>query len=502
MKRRKFFALMGLSLMATLSPVYLAAAIANRELQSLTTKELSTVTIFYIATDGNDSYSGILPEPNADLTDGPFATIERSQQAIRQLKQKQDGLLQQPVTVKIRQGTYYLKKSLIFTPEDSGTKSAPITYQAYKEEKPILSGGKKISNWQQREHLWVAKLDDVTQGKWNFRLLRVGDDWAIRARYPNFDLEKPLTGGWLFAQERNLSSLEGSLNTYIANIAKKSDRLEWKIAVPQSGKYQIWLHYARDHSVAGTMSGKTALSVRDGDRVILNNLPNTGGWDRFAWALVGTIDLTTGKRVLQWENVAGGSINLDAFCLSDDFIWKPTSAKDDGHLQISSVSPGKHQIIIHAETYSNTNIQDLQIVSSQRYCISISSDEFPHWQNWEGAEVNAFLKYNYGNAIFPITEVDRTNQILIGNFAESSYYVAPGSRFFLENVLEALNSPNEWYLDRQAGELYYWAQTSDFPSLDVVAPTTDKLIILQGDRQKNSYVEYLNFQGLIFRDTD
>lgn len=39
---------------------------------------------FYVSFKGDDSWSGTLPEPNADKTDGPFLTIERAQKAVRE----------------------------------------------------------------------------------------------------------------------------------------------------------------------------------------------------------------------------------------------------------------------------------------------------------------------------------------------------------------------------------------------------------------------------------
>ena len=41
---------------------------------------------FYVATDGNDGWSGKLESPNADKTDGPFATLARARDAVRELK--------------------------------------------------------------------------------------------------------------------------------------------------------------------------------------------------------------------------------------------------------------------------------------------------------------------------------------------------------------------------------------------------------------------------------
>ena len=43
---------------------------------------------FYVAVNGNDDWSGTLAEPNADKTDGSFATLKRAQQAVRELKDK------------------------------------------------------------------------------------------------------------------------------------------------------------------------------------------------------------------------------------------------------------------------------------------------------------------------------------------------------------------------------------------------------------------------------
>ena len=64
---------------------------------------------FYVATNGNDAWSGTLPAPNAAGTDGPFATLTRARDTIRQLKA--NGDLDQPLKVLVRGGTYYLPET-------------------------------------------------------------------------------------------------------------------------------------------------------------------------------------------------------------------------------------------------------------------------------------------------------------------------------------------------------------------------------------------------------
>ena len=43
---------------------------------------------FFVATNGDDDWSGGLPDPNEAGTDGPFATLHRARDAVRELKQE------------------------------------------------------------------------------------------------------------------------------------------------------------------------------------------------------------------------------------------------------------------------------------------------------------------------------------------------------------------------------------------------------------------------------
>ena len=43
----------------------------------------ATAADFYVATDGNDAWSGTLASPNAEKSDGPFATLQRARDAVR-----------------------------------------------------------------------------------------------------------------------------------------------------------------------------------------------------------------------------------------------------------------------------------------------------------------------------------------------------------------------------------------------------------------------------------
>ena len=143
---------------------------------------------FYVAPGGNDRWSGRSPSrPILGGKGGPFATIARARDAIRELK-KAEGGLKKPVVVSLRGGTYRLAEPLVLTPEDTGTPGCPVTYQAYRDEKPVLSGGVAIAGWKETQlngkRAWCAELPEVKEGKWNFRQLFVGGQRRPRTRLP------------------------------------------------------------------------------------------------------------------------------------------------------------------------------------------------------------------------------------------------------------------------------------------------------------------------------
>jgi uncharacterized protein (TIGR03437 family) len=103
----------------------------------------STVSEFYVAPDGNDSWSGILAGPNPGGTDGPFATLDHARAAVQGLSRA--GLTQ--VTVRFRGGTYSLPATEYFTAADSGSANLKIVYENFPGESPVISGGARVQNW-------------------------------------------------------------------------------------------------------------------------------------------------------------------------------------------------------------------------------------------------------------------------------------------------------------------------------------------------------------------
>lgn len=88
--------------------------------------------VFYVSTQGKDTNDGSI--------NAPFATLEKARDAIRQLK-NEGAMPAGGIKVCIRGGVYERTDSFMLNEQDSGTKDAPIIYQAYENEKVDILGG-------------------------------------------------------------------------------------------------------------------------------------------------------------------------------------------------------------------------------------------------------------------------------------------------------------------------------------------------------------------------
>ena len=120
---------------------------------------------FYVATNGKDTWSGVRAVPNAQKSDGPFATLERARDEIRKLK-KHGGLPAGGVVVELRGGIYERTETLELTAEDSGTAEAPVLYRARPGEDVRLVGGRVVTDWKPvTDPKVLARLDKAARGK-------------------------------------------------------------------------------------------------------------------------------------------------------------------------------------------------------------------------------------------------------------------------------------------------------------------------------------------------
>jgi hypothetical protein len=136
----------------------------------------------FVSTAGDDHNPGTISSP--------LKTFQAAQSAVREFKKHNPGT----ISVWFRAGTYYLPKTIVFTPEDSGEAGAPIIYAPYPGEHVVLSGGARLSP------RWTAYRDGIMKTSvpagTSTDQLFVNGQRQMLARYPNYDPNAKYLGGW------------------------------------------------------------------------------------------------------------------------------------------------------------------------------------------------------------------------------------------------------------------------------------------------------------------
>ncbi len=107
---------------------------------------------FWVSPAGSDSASGAKA--------APFATLERAQRAVRSSLRR---LPRADVTVILRGGVYRLSRPLVLTGADSPGGGHRVVFRAYRRERPLISGARRIPG-----SAWSPL--DGTAGIWRARV--------------------------------------------------------------------------------------------------------------------------------------------------------------------------------------------------------------------------------------------------------------------------------------------------------------------------------------------
>jgi len=128
---------------------------------------------FHVSPTGKDSNTG--------SASAPFATLGAARDATRKMAGKES------VTIVMADGIHYLPETLVFRPEDSGTKEHPVLWRAANEGKTVLSGGRKLKlEWKPwRDGIFMA----ATPAGMTIDQLFINGTRQHMARYPDYNPE-------------------------------------------------------------------------------------------------------------------------------------------------------------------------------------------------------------------------------------------------------------------------------------------------------------------------
>lgn len=139
----------------------------------------------WVAPDGDDK--------NPGTKESPLASVDMAQRKARELRRLNDASVAEGIQIILKGGQYSLAEPLIFRPEDNGTPASPTRIIAAEGEKPVLSGGVRIENWQPvrgvlkglpqnaNGHVWAADIPVIGGRRLLFRQLWINGSKAVRA---------------------------------------------------------------------------------------------------------------------------------------------------------------------------------------------------------------------------------------------------------------------------------------------------------------------------------
>lgn len=279
-QRSKLFRCAGLlSLIMCFIAVLPNGCIADGKPEAKTT----TAGTFYVAPNGNDQWPGTLSAPNPAKNDGPFATLQHARDVIRRLKS--NGSKDQ-FTVLVRGGIYQLNESFVLGPEDSGTESHPVIFEAYNNEHPILSGARTITNFKQyKGRIVKADLKDTSFDSYTFRQLFAGGKRQILARFPNFDPLDPRGRGFLYVEDQVTEGSKSKFKYQNGSIRDWTNLQDGEVFIYPSPNY--WnniipiANIDKDHRII-TLAKDASYAIKPGNRYFFQNqleeLDSPGEW--------------------------------------------------------------------------------------------------------------------------------------------------------------------------------------------------------------------------------
>lgn len=131
-----------------------------------------------------------------------------------------------------------------------------------------------------------------------------------------------------------------------------------------------------------------------------------------------------------------------------------------------------------------------------------AGDMEPEWANDPDLEVVGFERWiSYRLRIRSLNM--ESNIVQLSGGAEDYTREDGGGRYYIENTMDALDAPGEWYLNRKTGVLTYIALPGeDLTRGDVLAPRLDTLMLFRGDFTAKHTVRHVTLRGLTFSHTD
>lgn len=233
---------------------------------------------------------------------------------------------------------------------------------------------------------------------------------------------------------------------------------------------------------SGTAAAPITYAAADGEKPILSGGRAIGGWRPGSGSL--------------WQTIVPG-VKEGGWYFHQLFV--------DGQRRTRARTPNQGYLYTAGvlAPINRAKWSDPKIVAKQGF--EFRDRDIRRWQNVQDALI--VIYHSWTTSIHFITELDadaHTVRLAPPSTWPIGYWWEYNTRYHVENIIEALDEPGEWHLDRKTGVLSYWPLPGeDLTRVEVVAPAARQtLAVFKGDPAKKQYVEHLRFVGLAFQHAD
>ncbi len=128
-----------------------------------------------------------------------------------------------------------------------------------------------------------------------------------------------------------------------------------------------------------------------------------------------------------------------------------------------------------------------------------AGDRPRRWRDTADLWVHGYWAWDWANSYERVASLDLDQRLVKTAPPHGLYGFRQGQRFYFLNVLEELDRPGEWFLDRRAGVLYFWPPVEEVGAGATAARPAEVLLsLLAQPLLRLRDVSHVTFRGLVF----
>ncbi|MFO7724786.1 MAG: right-handed parallel beta-helix repeat-containing protein [Oceanipulchritudo sp.] len=150
--------------------------------------------------------------------------------------------------------------------------------------------------------------------------------------------------------------------------------------------------------------------------------------------------------------------------------------------------------------------RDGKVPTGRHYgAITYAGDRPSSWASHEDIWVHGYWTWDWAESTQRIEQLDTERRRITLAEPHHRYGYTSGQRYYYFNIPEELDRPGEWYLDREAGLLYFWPPEEDFSGEVILSGLESPFIRVDGAAHlsfEGFAMAYSRGPGMVITDSD